>query len=290
MGYQVPFHRLRTIVCLFFFFFASLIFFAFREKKKKERKVSVPNANRKIFQVIYLHGGPGGSTSPSNAQFFDPAVYRVVLMDQRGVGKSRPRNELRENTTQHLADDIERLRAHLGVEKWHVVFGGSWGSTLGLFYAQAHPERVGALVLRGIFTARRSELLVEGAPVARLFFPQEWEAFLNYLPEEERGDYITAYHKRITSDDKEVAYAAAYQWSKWDLNMGTLRPDPWTAQMLEQPDWCFTHSLFESHYLFQNAAWLEDGQLLAPANMEKIKHITGKFPGLETCGPHRRNH
>lgn len=225
--------------------------------------------------VIYLHGGPGGSTSPANAEFFDPAVYRVVLMDQRGVGKSRPRNELRENTTQHLSDDVERLRAHLGIEKWHMVFGGSWGSTLGLFYAQAHPEKVGSLVLRGVFTARRSELLVEGAPVARLFFPQEWEAFMNYLPADERGDFITAYYKRITSDDKEVAQAAAREWSRWDLGSGTLRPDPWVAQMLDQPDWCLTHSLLESHYLFQNSAWLEDGQLLAPANMEKIKHIPG---------------
>ncbi|KAI1161555.1 proline iminopeptidase [Nemania serpens] len=225
--------------------------------------------------VIFLHGGPGGNTSPANSKFFDPAVYRVVLLDQRGVGKSRPRNELRENTTQHLSDDIERLRVHLDISKWHMVFGGSWGSTLGLFYTQAHPERVGSLVLRGVFTVRKSELAIGGIPPAALFFPQEWERFLAYLPENERRDPMRAYYARITSEDSEVAVAAAREWNRWDLSIGTLRPDADGFKALDDPEWCRTHALFESHYLFQNAGFIDDGELLLPANMEKIKDIPG---------------
>ncbi|KAI1150059.1 proline iminopeptidase [Nemania diffusa] len=227
--------------------------------------------------VIFLHGGPGGNTSPANAKFFDPAVYRVVLLDQRGVGKSRPRNELRANTTQHLCADIERLRAHLGVARWHLVFGGSWGSTLGLFYAQAHPERVSSLVLRGVFTVRRSELVVAGStvPAASLFYPQEWERFLGFLPEEERADPIPAYYARITSGDRGTARAAAREWNRWDLAGGTLRPDAEGLAMLDDEGWCLTHALFEAHYLFMNGGFMEDGELLRPANMEKIKDIPG---------------
>ncbi|KAI0449367.1 prolyl aminopeptidase [Xylaria acuta] len=225
--------------------------------------------------VIFLHGGPGGNTSPENTKFFDPAVYRVVLMDQRGAGKSRPRNELRNNTTTHLSDDIERLREHLGIAKWHMVFGGSWGSTLGLFYSQAHPERVGSLVLRGVFTARKSEMLIGGVPPASLFFPQEWEAFLDFLPENERQNPWDAYHARIVSKDPEIALAAARAWSRWDMSVGTLRPDAQALANLDDPEWCITHALFESHFLYQNGAWLEDGELLFPANMAKIKDIPG---------------
>ncbi|KAI0404000.1 proline iminopeptidase [Xylaria palmicola] len=225
--------------------------------------------------VIFLHGGPGGGTNPSNARFFNPAAYRVVLMDQRGVGESRPKNELRENTTQHLSDDIERLREHLGIARWHMVFGGSWGSTLGLFYAQAHPDRVGSLVLRGVFTARKSELTVGGVPPAALFYPQEWETFLALLDEGERQDPYPAYYARITSSDPDVSVPAAREWNRWDRSAGTLRPDPSALSNIDDPEWSLTYALFESHYLFQNGAWLEDGQLLFPANMEKIKDIPG---------------
>ncbi|KAI0859492.1 prolyl aminopeptidase [Xylaria cubensis] len=226
--------------------------------------------------VIFLHGGPGGNTSPGNTKFFNPAVYRVVLMDQRGAGKSRPRNELRDNTTQHLSDDIERLREHLGIRKWHMVFGGSWGSTLGLFYSQAHPDRVGSLVIRGVFTVRKSELLIGGKiQPAALFFPQEWEAFLNFLPESERGDPFNAYHARITSKDPEIAHAAAREWNRWDMSIGTLRPDADSIAKLDDPEWCITHALFESHFLDQNGGFMQDGELLFPANMEKIKDIPG---------------
>ncbi|KAI1747663.1 proline iminopeptidase [Xylaria castorea] len=228
--------------------------------------------------VIFLHGGPGGNTSPGNTKFFNPAVYRVVLLDQRGAGKSRPRNELRDNTTQHLSDDIERLREHLGIAKWHMVFGGSWGSTLGLFYSQAHPDRVGSLVLRGVFTARKAELLLPGgvqAPAASLFFPQEWEAFLHFLPESERRDPFSAYHARITSKDPAIALAAAREWNRWDMSIGTLWPDADSLAKLDDPEWCITHALFESHFLDQNGGFMQDGEILFPANMEKIKDIPG---------------
>lgn len=198
-----------------------------------------------------------------------------MLLDQRGVGKSRPKNELKDNTTQHLSDDIEKLREHLDISKWHLVFGGSWGSTLGLFYAQAYPERVGSLVLRGVFLVRKSELRHNGQP-ASLFFPQEWDNFLKFLPEEERSDPMNAYYARITSKDRDTSIAAAKEWNRWDMFIGSLRPDTASLAKIEDPEWSLTHALFETHYLFQNGAWLEDGQLLFPENMEKIKDIPCK--------------
>jgi proline iminopeptidase len=202
-------------------------------------------------------------------------MYRVVLWDQRGVGKSRPRNELERNTTQHLSEDIERLREHLRIPKWHMVFGGSWGSTLGLFYTQAHPEHVGSLVVRGVLTARTSELLCNAQPVAAQFFPEEWADFLALLPEDERGDPMGAYYARITSNDPDVSAVTASQWNKWEFSVSSLRRNTVGAENLDDPDWSLTHALFEAHYLFQNGAWLEDGQLLAPENIEKMKHIPG---------------
>jgi proline iminopeptidase len=236
--------------------------------------------------VIYLHGGPGGSTSPSNTKFFDPAIYRVVLLDQRGVGKSRPRNELEQNTTQHLSDDIERLREHLHIHKWHMVFGGSWGSTLGVFYAQSHPESVETLVVRGVLTGRKSELLCNGKPVAAQFFPEEWEEFLALLPEAERGDPMGAYHARIISKDPKVSIPASRQWNKWEYSVSSLGTQTVGPEILDDTEWSYTHALFESHYLFQNGSWMEEGQLLAPENMEKMKNISGtikfqdSFPNL----------
>ncbi|KAK2593011.1 hypothetical protein QQS21_009301 [Conoideocrella luteorostrata] len=165
--------------------------------------------------VIYLHGDPGGATAPNNTKFFDQAAYRVVFWNQRGVGKSRPRNKLKRNTTQHLSDDIKSLREHLYISKWHVVFGGSWGSTLGLFYTQAYPEHMGSLVVCRVLTARMSELLCrDGQPVAAKFFPEEWAELLALLCDDEREDPMRAYYTRITSDDAEVSAAAAQQWNK----------------------------------------------------------------------------
>ncbi|KAH8678240.1 prolyl aminopeptidase [Xylariales sp. PMI_506] len=226
--------------------------------------------------VVYLHGGPGGSTSRANTKYFNPAVYRVVLFDQRGAGKSRPQNELKENTTQRLTEDIEKLREHVGVSKWHMVFGGSWGSTLGLHYTQSHPDRVASIVVRGVFTMRKSELgfSPSNPGPATKFFPEEYERFINFLPEPERQDPTPAYYKRMTSEDRETALAAAREWNRWELSLGTLVPGPNVYAKLDDPDWCLTHALFEAHFGI-NGAWLEDGQLLAPENIEKMKHIPG---------------
>ncbi|CAJ2512369.1 Uu.00g053840.m01.CDS01 [Anthostomella pinea] len=219
--------------------------------------------------VIFLHGGPGGNTSPGNAKYFNPAVYRVVLMDQRGAGKSRPRNELRENTTQHLCDDIEALREHLGIAKWHMVFGGSWGSTLALYYTQKHADCVGSM----------SEIRFKGEhdqPVPAEFFPMEWERFLSHLSEDERrGDPMEAYYRRITSSDPAVRDPAAREWNPWGMSISALRQDPADFAKLDDEEWCLTHALFESHYLFKHSGWMEDGYLLRPENMAKIGDVAG---------------
>lgn len=238
--------------------------------------------------MVFLHGGPGGSGSnQANTKFFDPAVYRVVLFDQRGSGNSRPRNELRENTTQHLVQDIEKLREHLAVSKWHLVFGGSWGTTLGLLYAQTHPERVGSLVLRGVFTARKTELAHtrSGRLGAARFFPEMYDKFVGFLPEDERRDPISAYYKRLTGDNPEIVTAAAREWNRWDLTIGNyLKPDPSAYDLLEDPECCLTYALMESHY-FVHGAWLEDGHLLASANVQKLENIPGKLAAvvLQLC-------
>jgi proline iminopeptidase len=161
------------------------------------------SGNPKGKPAVFLHGGPGSGTNGKMRQFFDPTAYRIVLLDQRGAGKSEPFACLENNTTWHLVGDIEKLRAHLGIEKW-LVFGGSWGSTLALAYAQKHAERVTELVLRGIFTLRRKELLFFYQEGANYLFPDAWEYYLEPIPEEERGDLIAAYHKRLTSPDEDV--------------------------------------------------------------------------------------
>ncbi|KAI1425209.1 Alpha/Beta hydrolase protein [Xylaria sp. FL1777] len=157
-----------------------------------------------------------------------------------------------------------------------MVFGGSWGSTLGLFYSQAHPDKVSSIVLRGLFLARKSELTSNGIPVSAQFFPQEWEAFLTFLPENERADPKKAYYARLTSGDPEVVSAAAREWTRWDLCHGKLKPNPKELERrLDDSEQCLTQALFEAHYITKNAVWMEDGELLFPANMEKIKNIPG---------------
>lgn len=229
--------------------------------------------------MVFLHGGPGGWTNKANTKFFNDKVYRVVLFDQRGAGKSLPRNETKDNTTQHLMADIEQLREHLSISKWHMVFGGSWGSTLGLAYTQAHPDRVGSLVVRGIFLGRASELantLHPGVGTA-LHFPDKYEAFLSFLPENERQDPLTAYHKRIISSDPEMVTAAARAWNAWELSVGTVKPmsDEECQTQLDDHEWCLTHALMETHY-FTHGCFLEDGQLMTPANLAKMKDIPGE--------------
>lgn len=222
---------------------------------------------------MYLHGGPGGHTSYGNTKFFDPAVYRVVLFDQRGAGKSTPTAETQENTSQHLVSDIEVLRKHLKIPRWHLVFGGSWGSTLSLLYAQSHPEMVGSLILRGIFTVRKSELEFSRGPIgAANIFPEAYEAFVNYLPKKDRTRPKEAYHELLNSEDYETRVAAAIEWNRWDLSIGTLRPDPGAFAQLDDEAWVLSHARLESHY-FVNGGFIEEGQILQDKNLEKIRHI-----------------
>ena len=173
--------------------------------------------------VVFVHGGPGGGCEPWYRQFFDPRRYRIVLFDQRGCGRSTPHAELRENTTWDLVADMERIREHLGIERW-VLFGGSWGSTLSLTYAETHPERVIGLILRGIFLLRRAEIEWFYQSGASWFFPEPWEAYLAEIPVSERDDMVSAYYRRLTHDDAAVRRAAARAWSMWEGATSKLVP------------------------------------------------------------------
>ena len=225
---------------------------------------------------MFLHGGPGGHTSKGNTRYFDPAVYRVVLFDQRGAGKSKPLAELRENTSQLLVQDIETLRNHLGIRKWHVVFGGSWGSTLALLYTQTHPEVAGSLILRGVFTISKAELSWSRGDAdgvgANLLYPDAYEAFWNYLPEEDRGNPLQGYYKLLTSEDRQVRVAAARAWNTRDISLGSLEPTPEDFSAVNDDDWSLTHARLEAHYAL-HGGWIEDGQLLKAENLGRITHL-----------------
>jgi proline iminopeptidase len=219
--------------------------------------------------VVFLHGGPGGGTEPRMRRFFDPSAYQIVLFDQRGCGRSTPHADLRENTTWDLVADIERLRTELGIDRW-MVFGGSWGSTLSLAYAQAHPERVTELVLRGIFLVRKKEIDWFYQRGADAIFPDAWEHFLAPIPEAERGDLLQAYHRRLTSDDPEIRQAAARAWSVWEGSTSTLLHDPQLVAKTSGDAFSLAFARIENHY-FVNGCWLRDGQLLD--DVDRIRHI-----------------
>lgn len=227
--------------------------------------------------VVFLHGGPGGKTGIANTRFFDPSKYRVVVFDQRGCGRSQPRNEIRNNTSQHLVNDIEMLREHLGVKHWHMVFGGSWGSCLSLLYTQTHPDRVKSVVIRGVHTARRLEYAhSRRTPYgAAKFYPEMYDQFIGFIPAAERDDVIAAYYKRLTSNDPALIAAAAREWNRWDLTLNALRRPEGLYSELDDADSCLTHALMESHY-FSHGAFIEDGQILS--NMNRMKEIPGRFP------------
>jgi proline iminopeptidase len=197
--------------------------------------------------AVFLHGGPGGGTAPDMRRFFDPQRYRIVLFDQRGCGASRPHAELRENTTWDLVSDIERLRIHLGIERW-LVFGGSWGSTLALAYAQRHPERVTELVLRGIFLLRRSELawFYQDPLGAGSIFPDLWERFVAPIPQSERVDMMQAYYRRLTSADTPTRIAAARAWSSWEGATSFLRMNPLYVAKFEDPAYASAFARIEA--------------------------------------------
>jgi proline iminopeptidase len=180
--------------------------------------------NPKGRPVVFVHGGPGGGVEPKYRRFFDPAAYRIVLFDQRGCGQSTPHADLRDNTTWHLVADMEAIRAHLGIDRWQ-VFGGSWGSTLALAYAETHPERVTELVLRGIFLLRKAEIDWFYQRGADALFPDAWEGYLAPIPEAERGDLLHAYYRRLTSGDPEVQRRAAKAWSVWEGSTSCLFPN-----------------------------------------------------------------
>lgn len=218
--------------------------------------------------VLVCHGGPGGGCSPAMRRFFDPAHYRVVLFDQRGCGLSRPHASVTANTTWHLVADIERIREALGIDSW-TVFGGSWGATLALIYAETHPDRVRALVLRGVFLAMQSELDWFYGGGAGQFFPDLWQGFIAAIPEDERHDLIAAYHKRLFSGDyaEEARYARA--WAMWENALATVDFDGLPGEA--PPDYARAFARLENHY-FTNAAFLEqDGQILR--DRHRIEHI-----------------
>ncbi len=220
--------------------------------------------------VVFLHGGPGGGVMPDYRRFFDPAAYRIVLFDQRGSGRSTPHASLEENTTWHLVEDIERLREHLRIERW-LVFGGSWGSTLALAYAETHPERVRGLVLRGIFLCRPQELQWFYQEGASAIYPDVWEQYLNVIPEAERGDMIGAYHRRLTSDDEQLRLEAARAWSIWEGSTSKLHPDPSAVEDFGDARFALAFARIECHYFMHNAFFPTDNYLIE--NIGKIRHL-----------------
>lgn len=245
--------------------------------------------------VIFLHGGPGAGTTKENTQFFNPNIYRIVLLDQRGAGKSLPVAETRENTTQLLVQDIETLREHLQISKWFLVFGGSWGSTLSLAYAETHPDKVGSMILRGIFTVRKLELDYGFTPFgSAMLFPEGYEKLINYLPPEDRADPAPAYAKLLSSEDPAVRGPAGKVWNEWEMSVSSVEPDmKAVGEKLEDDDWSLQHGRLEAHY-FINGAFLEEGQLLKEENVKKIRHIPCKFDlrhcenrrgDADVCGP-----
>eukprot|EP00300_Choanocystis_sp_HF-7_P000490 c10394_g1_i1.p1 GENE.c10394_g1_i1~~c10394_g1_i1.p1 ORF type:complete len:338 (+),score=58.37 c10394_g1_i1:33-1016(+) len=218
--------------------------------------------------VLFLHGGPGGGTSMTDARYFDPAVYMVVLIDQRGAGLSTPSAGLEQNTTWKLVSDCERVRLALGVDTWHTVFGGSWGSTLALSYACVHPDRIRhGLVLRGIFTLRRSELVFfyQTGYGASHLFPEAFEEYRTAIPEFEQGDLMSAFYRRLTCDDLAVRAAAAAAWTRWEMATSRLVVDPDLIRRGEDPVFAEKFARIESHYFVHGGFFEKDGWLLERA-------------------------
>ncbi len=220
--------------------------------------------------LVFLHGGPGGGIDPLYRRYFDPRRWRIVLFDQRGCGKSTPHAELRENTTWDLVADIERLREHLGIDTW-TVFGGSWGSTLSLAYAETHPKRVAALMLRGIFLLRRSELLWFYQEGASHLFPDAFDAYQAPIPKRERGDMMRAYYKRLTSKDAAVRKEAALAWSIWEGTTSKLRVDPAAVKRFGRGKFADAFARIEAHYFVNGGFFERDDQLLR--GVKRIRHI-----------------
>jgi proline iminopeptidase len=220
--------------------------------------------------VVFVHGGPGSGTDGKQRRFFDPSHYRIVLFDQRGAGKSTPHASLEDNTTWHLVADMEALREHLGIDRWQ-VFGGSWGSTLALAYAEKHPDRVTALVLRGIFLLRKWEIdwFYQGG--TSYLFPEAWAPYVAAIPEAERGDMVQAYYRRLTSDDAAVRLAAAKAWSIWEGSTSFLLQNMDYIERCGADIFSLAFARIECHYFVNKGFFEAEDQLLRDA--EKIRHI-----------------
>jgi proline iminopeptidase len=219
--------------------------------------------------VVFLHGGPGGGCNPDMRRFFNPDIYRIILFDQRGCGKSTPHASIENNTTWDLVRDMELLREAMQIARWQ-LFGGSWGSTLALAYAETHPTRVTELVLRGIFTGRPSEIQWLYQFGTSELFPDCWERFLEPVPKNERHDMISAYHRQLTSDDPDQRLFAAKAWSAWEASTIALRPDDKVMSLFAGDETALAMARIECHY-FVNNCFMEDGQLLA--NVAAIRNI-----------------
>jgi proline iminopeptidase len=228
--------------------------------------------NPKGKPAVFLHGGPGGGLTTDYRRYFNPEIYRVVLSDQRGSGQSTPHASLEENTTWDLVADIEKLREHLGIERWQ-VFGGSWGSTLALAYAETHPERVTELVLRGIFLCRPKEIKWFYQDGASWLFPDVWEEYLKVIPESERDDMVSAYYRRLTSDDQKVRIEAARAWSIWEGSTSKLLFDSDSIERFADPQFALAFARIECHYFMNNCFFPTKNYLLE--NVEKIRQIPG---------------
>lgn len=220
--------------------------------------------------AIVCHGGPGGGSTPSMRRYFNPDLYKILIFDQRGCGKSKPHAELKENDTWALVEDMEKLRRHLGVERWQ-VFGGSWGSTLALAYAQTYPERVTELVLRGIFTLRREELLWFYQEGANWLYPDAWADYVAPIPEAERGDMIAAYYKRLTGDDPQAQLRAAKAWSVWEGGAVSLFPSEERMQSFAADAFAVAFARIECHYFINGGFFERDDQIIA--NIDRVRHI-----------------
>jgi proline iminopeptidase len=222
--------------------------------------------------VVFLHGGPGGGIIPTYRQYFDPSRWHVVLFDQRGCGKSTPHAELRENTTWDLVTDIEKLRVHLGIEEW-VVFGGSWGSTLSLAYAETHSDRVKGLILRGIFLLRQKELQWFYQEGTSYIFPEAWQEYLKPIPQSDRHDLIAAYYRRLTSEDLQIQLEAARAWSIWEASTSKLFIDAGLIEKFGEEHFAAAFARIECHY-FINKGFFETENYLIE-NVDRIRHIQG---------------
>lgn len=227
--------------------------------------------------ALMVHGGPGGGCNPTMRRYHDPKRYRIILLDQRGCGRSTPHAELEGNTTWDLVADMEKLREHLSIERWQLL-GGSWGSTLSLSYAQTHPDRVSELILRGIFTLRRRELEWFYQEGCSWIYPDAFEAYLEPIPEEERGDMIAAYYKRLTGEDKEAQLEAARAWSVWEGSTLSLLRNETREKHFASPDYALAFARIECHYFMNKGFFERDDQLIANA------HLLKEIPGVIVHG------